>query len=191
MKYHCTDLAVPEGFKLEWLQDFEASLRNHIRYVQKACDRLGVPDSQMVRHDQSKWSPEEFPHYARHFHGDKGDLASFQRAWLHHQNHNPHHWEYWISRSHWLNDALPMPENYVREMVADWMGASMAYTGSWSIDEWCTENIPKMRMHAETRVLVGNVLGELGYHVSHDPFANRFVVRPPGFVAPKRRAIIP
>lgn len=31
---------------------------------------------------------------------------------------------------------LPMPEKYVREMVADWMGASKAYDGKWPKEKW-------------------------------------------------------
>lgn len=45
---------------------------------------------------------------------------------------------------------MPMPERYVREMVADWMGASRAYTGSWDMVDWLEKNLPRMDLHPVT-----------------------------------------
>lgn len=70
-----------------------------------------------------------------------------------------------------------MPENYLREMVADWMGSSMAYTGSWDMREWLNTNLPKIRLHSYTREELVYVLNELGYTYSYDMLANRHTVR--------------
>ena len=56
-----------------------------------------------------------------------------------------------------------MPETYVREMVADWMGASMAYTGKPDIQEWLNQNHHKMLFHNETIPILRKVLGELDW----------------------------
>lgn len=140
----------------------------HKWYVFRACRRMRVPLWRAIVHDWSKFTRAELPHYDRQFFGDKGDPAGFAAAWLHHQNHNPHHWEYWITRSgHAAGDnnagCLPMPETYIREMIADWMGASKAYTGSWRMEEWLSENLPKMRLHPDTRALLGVLLATYGH----------------------------
>lgn len=143
----------------------------HKWYVLKACLILGVPLRRALAHDLSKFSAEELPHYERQFYGDKADPEGFARAWLHHQNTNPHHWEYWVTRSDHtkgksgaVNGCLEMPETYVREMVADWMGASKAYTGEWYMAKWLMANLPKVKLHPNTRALVGEILEkELGY----------------------------
>jgi hypothetical protein len=58
-----------------------------------------------------------------------------------------------------------MPETYVREMVADWMGASRAYTGSWDMTEWLAAQGPGIgeRIHSDTIDKVQSILAELGY----------------------------
>lgn len=139
---------------------FWATIR-HKWFVLVASFKTGLPLWRALVHDLSKFTRAELPHYNRQFFGDKGDPEGFASAWLHHQNCNPHHWEYWITRSdhsHGGSKAeggcLPMPLIYVREMVADWMGASKAYTGSWDMAEWLDKNLDKMRLHSATRRLV-------------------------------------
>jgi hypothetical protein len=145
------------------------SVITHKYFVLLAGLRVGVPLPQLLLHDLSKFSPAEFPAYARRFHGNgEGDQTaveeSFAAAWLHHENHNPHHWGYWIPRSgKQVNQPLPMPERYVREMIADWMGASRTYTGSWDMSEWLARNLPRIQMHGETAVLIDGILQKLGY----------------------------
>ncbi len=132
----------------------------------------GIPLWRLIIHDLSKFGRHEFPFYQQQFFGDKGDPKGFAAAWLHHQNYNPHHWEYWQTRSdhsHGGSKAntfgyLEMPETYIREMVADWMGASMAYTGSWDMTEWLKKGLqPLYVTHVNTRILVETILKEIGY----------------------------
>lgn len=152
----------------EWLEKYTESLEKHISAVQEAGNRLGVPFAQLKQHDASKWSMEELPYYARQFFGDKGDPQGFAMAWLHHQNFNPHHWEHYITRSDHSNGAsgaedgcLPMPKKYALEMIADWLGASYVYTGSWNMDSWLAKNWEKIRLHSTTRNYVEKVLEEI------------------------------
>jgi len=91
-------------------------------------------------------------------------------AWLHHVHYGPHHWEYWLLNPDYNfatseNGKLPMPETYVREMVADWMGASRTYTGSWDMSKWLTENEPRIAslIHDKTHERLCMVLHELDY----------------------------
>lgn len=149
------------------------SLLRHKWYVFLAGRVTGVPLWRLVIHDWSKFTPAEFGRYARNFHGDYSESPAdketvsleFACAWLHHENLNPHHWGYWIPRSgRYAGQPLPMPETYVRGMVADWMGAGRAYTGSWDIAAWLNANGPKMSFHDETVRLVATVMTEMGYY---------------------------
>ena len=145
----------------------------HKAFVFRAGLRTKAPLWRLIIHDWTKYTPSEAPHYGRQFFGDKSDAAGFAAAWLHHQNSNPHHWEYWISRTghdkaaaH--NGSLRMPMWAVREMVADWMGASRAYGGEWPRDwqswTWLQQNLRSKilpRVHPETRQDILDVLSEV------------------------------
>lgn len=84
----------------------------------------------------------------------------FDRAWLHHQKWNKHHWQYWVmpedtpSNPSGNPKVLEMPEKYVREMIADWMGAGRAITGKWGINEWYSKNKNNIKLHPKTRLQV-------------------------------------
>jgi hypothetical protein len=58
-----------------------------------------------------------------------------------------------------------MPEIYVREMVADWWGASRAYTGSWDMSDWLTKNLPRIekKLHPYSIDHLADVLAKIGY----------------------------
>jgi hypothetical protein len=125
-------------------------------------------------HDLSKLTPAELPHYGRQFFGDKSDPYGFICCWLHHQNRNRHHWEYWIPRTGHNRCTppypdgvpVPMPERCVREMVADWMGASRAYGGKWPVKgewHWFNDNYAEIKknVNPQTWMLVLQVLQEV------------------------------
>ena len=144
----------------------------HKAFVFRAGLRTKAPLWRLIIHDWSKFMPSEAPHYGRSFFGDRSDSAGFQAAWLKHQNRHPHHWEYWISRSpHIRTEAdskfIPMPEWAVREMVADWLGASRAYGGKWPTSrkdwEWYNNSFIRIfeNCHPETRKLIDAVIDEV------------------------------
>jgi hypothetical protein len=133
----------------------------HKWYVARAGVGLNVPLWRLIVHDWSKFLPVEWGPYARRYGvGRSGVIEKlneppeYHRAWTHHWHWNPHHWEHWLV----FNDdgtlrPLPMPETYVREMVADWMGAGRAITGKWEVGKWYAANGPAMQLHPETRAL--------------------------------------
>lgn len=148
---------------------YEESLKEHIAYVKEAGRRIGVPPEQLDFHDESKWKEPEFSGYALHFKGG-GAPNEFATAWIHHIHHNPHHWQHWIfpdgytpEGSNVENGIVRMPEKYALEMIADWMGASKAYTRSWDISEWLKANIPRVSVHSETAKYLREQLDLLGY----------------------------
>jgi len=91
----------------------------HKYFVLRSGLRIGVPIYLLIAHDLSKFSIKEVSHYGRQFYGDMSDSQGFMRAWLHHQNTNPHHWEYWVPRTghnrciptYTANLPLEMPES--------------------------------------------------------------------------------
>jgi len=148
----------------------------------EAC-KLHIPWLGLI-HDASKFQLRELVPYAKHFYGcfvyesladvpiyiktyhlglvsfKKDVEAAFNVAWNSHQKHNKHHWQYWCL----MNDtsepqmqALPMPERYIREMVADWRGAGRAY-GNPNTLEWYNQSKDKQIMHPATRKRVGELL---------------------------------
>lgn len=160
---------------------FLKRLLDHKRNVMVAGRLTRMPFWRLLVHDWTKFTPAEFGRYARWHCGpaedrDKGDWAL---AWRHHQHHSPHHPEFYLVA--WHGDptfyavggigervadniiVLPMPEIYVREMVADWLAASKTYTGSWDIAIWVNEHGREMRLHDETVTLIDAVMHEIGY----------------------------
>ena len=89
--------------------------------------RLGVPIWQLIMHDCSKFCSEEWCGYLK-----KNDKTStkYLNAWLHHQNHNKHHSQYWVLIEKGEMVAIEMPEKYVREMICDWIAANKVYDSS-------------------------------------------------------------
>lgn len=163
----------PFGITVEQLEAYMESLCLHITSVREAGERIGVDRRQLREHDMSKTNLEELPHYVRQFHGDKGDPDGFARAWLNHIHCNPHHWQHWIFPDGYTpkgstvdGGIVAMPDIYVKEMVADWMGASLAYTNSWDMAEWLGQNLPKIKLHLTSWQTLKAVLRALpeGYH---------------------------
>ncbi|MDD5486624.1 MAG: DUF5662 family protein [Dehalococcoidales bacterium] len=109
----------------------------HKWFVFCAGRKLKVPFYLLIMHDWTKFMPCELPHYQRQFYGEADDPIGFSKAWNHHQKCNKHHWEWWIPITGHTKggfkdlEPLPMPEKYIREMVADWFGACRAYEGHY------------------------------------------------------------
>jgi hypothetical protein len=150
-------------------EKYTETLTLHINSVVEAGEKLNVNYSQLAYHDDSKWSEIEFAGYALHFQGG-GAPDEFSRAWLHHIHYNPHHWQHWMFPDNYTpkgskveNGIVEMPQNYALEMIADWMGASYAYTNSWDMTDWLVGNIPRIKVHSETAKYLSSVLLELGY----------------------------
>ncbi len=140
-----------------------------------------APLWRLLIHDWSKFRPSEWFPYVDTFYGEHARLkreenddfryavaanrreAAFDRAWLFHINRNPHHWQHWIL----LEDegggkTVYMPERFVREMVADWLGAGRAITGSWDLREWYAKHRDKVTLHSRSRWILEQILKNLG-----------------------------
>lgn len=140
----------------------------HKTYVIKYGVQLDVPIWNLVIHDLTKLYPSEAFPYIEWFYGEEGKSNSlspsheqrkhdFSVAWLHHVNHNPHHWQYWIQRDSDFK-ATKIPHLYIREMLADWLAASKAYSNkeprSLKDWEWWQEHKDKINLHPDSRVFL-------------------------------------
>ena len=141
----------------------------HKWFVFLAGLKIKAPLWNLITHDLSKFRLSELPHYQRQFFGKKDDPEGFIRCWVRHQNRNPHHWEYWIPRTghnkceppYKDNEPIPMPEKYIKEMIADWLGASRAYRGKWPEKDnwpWLDNNLQEIRIHQYTRISIIDIL---------------------------------
>jgi hypothetical protein len=138
----------------------------HKWFVFLAGLKLGVPLLALITHDWSKFLPSEWAPYVAYFdkyEGRERPLAvqhAFDVAWNYHQKRQPHHWNYWCL----ITDSdeprfrpLPMPERYLREMVADWHGAGRALGKNDTVG-WYLANCEKIVLHPDTRRRVENLL---------------------------------
>lgn len=137
----------------------------------------------LIYHDISKFSEQEAFGYA-FYDFEKGEATypgmSFESAWHHHKQNNPHHPEYWLSVGKDGNvTAMRMPEIYIAEMIADWIGAGITYGNP--IESWLPGNLEKFAFDYETAERLEFVLFDMGfrteaYVTAHDDFAHvRFI----------------
>lgn len=137
----------------------------HKWYVLKYSRLVGASLWLCLIHDLSKFRPDEWLPYAACFYKPDGrkqyvESEAFTKAWNFHQKRNLHHWQAWC----WVEDdsgtlkAIAMPEKYVREMVADWIGAGFAITGELEVQTWYEKSKEKMTLHPETRKRVEELL---------------------------------
>ena len=159
--------------------EYDAYLIEHRENVRKGSDwiRHNLPDLLSGRedfyrqieweHDRSKDDRDEYDAYDKYFYGGQRTQAveeDFNRAWLHHIHHNPHHWQYWVL----INDeakegiiALRMPYRYVIEMICDWWAFSWRNGNLYEIFDWYDNHKDYMKLHKDTRELVEEILGEI------------------------------
>lgn len=156
----------------------------HKWFVGVAGRKIGLSWWQCITHDLSKMRPSEFFPYCDYFYGGPWATATeahrasqlcgvalktqhkvdeaFDKAWLKHQHRNPHHYQHWVLREDsGTQKILNMPYRYIKEMVADWMGAGRAITGKWDIEEWYEKNADKMELGSWTRAIVESILIEV------------------------------
>ena len=155
-------------------QEYTQYIIEHKKNVEKAYHWLidhGILDiresipSLCVEHDMSKYQPEEYDAYDAYFYGGnktKKAESDFNYAWLHHIHNNPHHWQHWVL----INDddgikALEMPENYVYEMICDWLSFSHKTGNLYEIFDWYESHKNNMILHLNTKKLVEEILDRI------------------------------
>lgn len=146
----------------------------HKWYVFIECCKAGIPLRGLL-HDLSKFSFTEWIPYVETFYGDKPSPrdktgaydplkvgGSFDFAWLSHQHHNKHHWQWWILRGDSDGQkVIPMDNISRNEMLCDWRGAGKAIKGYDDTKNFYLKNKDKMILHHDTRAWIEQQLGVL------------------------------
>ena len=159
------------------MAQYDEYLKDHIRNVQIGFEWLALKlpglfemyDSDALmdivsNHDASKWEDEEYYPYCDYFYGERTDEVEqeFNKAWLHHQHNNPHHWQHWLLRE---DDgemiAIEMPYQYVIEMICDWWAFSWKKQDLFEIFKWYDDNKSKIVLHPNTQSKVEEILSLL------------------------------
>lgn len=151
--------------------EYDRYLTEHIHNVQEAghwmADHGLFPLLTMTfpRHDESKYSVEEYDAYDKYFYGNNKSykvVNDFNYAWLHHIHNNPHHWQHWVLKhDDEPEEALEMPIEYVAEMIADWWSFSFKMGNYYEIFDWYDKHKAGMVLHKKTRKLVEDTLNEI------------------------------
>lgn len=153
-------MTLRERFRAHWR--YGSYVMRHKAFVYRAGRRFEIGRLQLLRHDLSKFHPSEWRPYTAYFYGEDGPQARrFDHAWLRHIHRNRHHWQHWVLREDsGATRPLTMPDKYVLEMVADWVGAGQAL-GLDDTPGWYEKNKDKMILSDETRVLVERLIEEV------------------------------
>ena len=118
-------------------------------------------------HDRSKYDKEEYDAYDAYFYGPERTpevVEAFQKAWLHHQHNNPHHWQHWVLVNDEPNEgvkALEMSDEYIYEMIADWWTFSWRDGNLLEIVNWYLGHAPYMVMAPRTRIVVNDIISAM------------------------------
>lgn len=158
-------------------EKYDEYVKRHIRAVNVCYKLLTGIDyyAAGINHDYSKYSDEEYIAYDEYFYPSDGSKVgedpkrkeAFQYAWLHHQNTNPHHWQYWVL----INDTdgikpLEMPTEYVMEMVADWGAFAYLKKDGQELLDWYKANKDSQIMHEKTRAVVNQLVNVLAARIN-------------------------
>lgn len=137
-------------------------LLRHKWYVFLECCKLGIP-FRGILHDLSKFYPSEFKPYANYFYGDlkiPKVSSAFHKAWLYHQKRNKHHWQYWVLHPDRGEPfCIDMPLTYLKEMLADWRGASRAIKGYDDTPSWYQNNKDHIMLSDRSRKWIETNIG--------------------------------
>ena len=118
------------------------------------------------KHDESKYSVEEYKAYDNYFYGNQSYQAvqDFNKAWLHHIHNNPHHWQHWVLINDDPNEGeiiLDMPDVYIIEMICDWWAFSWKKGDLNEIFNWYADHKDYMKLSSYTRNKVENILSKI------------------------------
>lgn len=118
----------------------------HKYRVARECIKRGLY-VRAITHDLSKFSRAEFSPYARKFFGGEPRCPAFGGAWQHHQDHNDHHWQWWVNPE--TGEPARMSDDACVEMCCDWI--AMAKGDRGAAMEWFRKNEGTMKLHPDTR----------------------------------------
>ena len=160
------------------------TITTHRHLVMKHCFQVGLYRRGLL-HDLSKYSPTEFRAGVRYYQGTRSpntaerEANGYSLAWMHHKGRNKHHFEYWTDILPGTKEygPVPMPTEYLVEMVMDRIAACKVYRGRDYTDASALEYLDRARdsylMHPETMKKLRFLLIMLRDHGEKETF--RFI----------------
>lgn len=138
-------------------------LNKNIRDVTYVSDEVR---ELIATHDASKYWPEEYNAYDAYFYGNGHSdsvVQEFNKAWLHHIHHNPHHWQYWVLIQDDFTEIIliDMPMKYVIEMICDWWSFSWTSGNLYEIFDWYDTHKIHIALSRNTRRIIEDMLKEM------------------------------
>ena len=145
------------------------TITKHRHLVMKHCFQVGLYRRGLL-HDLSKYSWTEFWAGIRYYQGTRSpntaerEAMGYSLAWMHHKGRNRHHFEYWtdIQPDTKTYGPVPMPTEFLVEMVMDRIAACKVYKGPLYHDGSALEYLDQARdsslMHPETKRQLGFLL---------------------------------
>lgn len=149
-------------------QEYDSYVKKHINNVKKAFNNrlyaiknaLQLTDEEVeelrnriLKHDESKYSKEEFEPYRKWFYPETEDEKNkdeFDKAFKHHYTVNDHHPEYW--------NGHDMTKVAIAELICDWESMSINFGGN-PLEYFEKERFKKKKVMSEnTFKIIDNAL---------------------------------
>jgi len=130
----------------------------HKFWVLVYCFEYGLFRQGLV-HDNSKFTLVEWNGYVNNYFSSKESekiKQNYAIAWKHHYQNNKHHWLYWVNYD---KVASPMPDKYIKEMIADWRAMEKVLYNHSNPTSWY--NTQNMNLYPATRKIVEKYLAEI------------------------------
>ena len=125
------------------------------------CFRYGLIIRGLL-HDNSKFLPDEFFPYAKHFYKKK-DSEMFLKSFRKHASRNDHHWQYWENKG----KPICMPREAMIEMICDWVAMAKTVGKDKGLKWWedleyfyLSKN-KSMKLNPLTRLKVDEIIDEI------------------------------
>lgn len=143
---------------LKYIKYFRYLIR-HKFYLFVVGLKLKVPIWQLIVHDYSKLFPSILKPYANsveygynYKNWPQKAKDDFDLGCLRHFRIEKHHFQAWVLfHDSGCLKALEIPDNYLRELLADWLSAGKAKTGKWEAKSWYSQRKDKIILHPNTR----------------------------------------
>jgi len=133
------------------------------KYGNTLCKQLKIDYFKLKKiieaHDISKLDEEEYEAYRQYYYPKNNETPNkklFYIGWLHHQNHNKHHPEYWTLRDNKKIIALDMDNYSIAEMLLDWYAVGMDKESNTY--DWYMNNKDTLVFSKKTRAKVNDLI---------------------------------
>lgn len=149
---------------MEYIRQHRNNIKEAFKkYGYKICKYLNIDYFKLKeiigKHDLSKYTDIEYESYRQYFYPNENEIPNRDKmniGWLHHQNHNKHHPEYWYLRNDKEIIVLDMDNYSIAEMLLDWEAMSM-YQNS-NTYEWYLKNKDNILFSEKTKEKVDDLI---------------------------------